>query len=183
MPRICASAPTSSRRMSSPTASSGTRSAICSAISPITEPSLAVAYDDMPELERYMLARLAELDVIVRAGYDDVRLQARLPRAAQFLRQRSLRLLFRHPQGRALLRSLRQPRAARSTDRARSAVRRSHRLACADALLHHGGGLAQPLPRRQGLGASSPVPGRSPASGATRRSPRNGARCGRSAAW
>ena len=35
-----------------------------------------------------------------------LRLQARVPRAAQFLRQRSFGLLFRHPQGRALLRSL-----------------------------------------------------------------------------
>jgi isoleucyl-tRNA synthetase len=32
--------------------------------------SLAVAYDDMPELERYMLARLAELDQTVRDGYN-----------------------------------------------------------------------------------------------------------------
>ena len=32
-------------------------------------PSLAVAYHDMPELERYMLARLAELDDTVRDGY------------------------------------------------------------------------------------------------------------------
>ncbi len=34
------------------------------------EPALHVAYADMPELERYMLSRLAELDVIARAGYD-----------------------------------------------------------------------------------------------------------------
>ena len=34
------------------------------------EPSLAVGYAEMPELERYMLARLAELDVVVSAGYD-----------------------------------------------------------------------------------------------------------------
>ncbi|MEX2167648.1 MAG: isoleucine--tRNA ligase [Methyloceanibacter sp.] len=34
------------------------------------EPSLAVSYADMPELERYMLIRLAELDLIVREGYD-----------------------------------------------------------------------------------------------------------------
>ncbi len=34
------------------------------------EPALHVAYADMPELERYMLARLAELDQLVRAGYD-----------------------------------------------------------------------------------------------------------------
>jgi isoleucyl-tRNA synthetase len=31
--------------------------------------SLAVAYAEMPELERYMLSRLAELDGLVRAGY------------------------------------------------------------------------------------------------------------------
>jgi len=33
-------------------------------------PSLAVPHAEMPELERYLLARLAELDVVVRAGYD-----------------------------------------------------------------------------------------------------------------
>jgi isoleucyl-tRNA synthetase len=32
-------------------------------------PDLAIPYGEMPELERYMLARLAELDEIVRAGY------------------------------------------------------------------------------------------------------------------
>jgi isoleucyl-tRNA synthetase len=32
--------------------------------------SLAVPYKEMPELERYMLSRLAELDETVRAGYD-----------------------------------------------------------------------------------------------------------------
>jgi isoleucyl-tRNA synthetase len=34
------------------------------------QPSLSVGYSEMPELERYMLARLAELDVIVTAGYN-----------------------------------------------------------------------------------------------------------------
>src|SRR5262245_1047106 len=33
------------------------------------EQSLAVAYAEMPELERYLLSRLAELDQLVRAGY------------------------------------------------------------------------------------------------------------------
>ncbi len=32
--------------------------------------SLSVAYEDMPELERYMLTRLGELDEIVREGYN-----------------------------------------------------------------------------------------------------------------
>ncbi len=34
-------------------------------------PALAVPYAEMPELERYMLTRLAELDATVRAGYHD----------------------------------------------------------------------------------------------------------------
>jgi isoleucyl-tRNA synthetase len=34
------------------------------------EPSLAVGYAEMPELERYILTRLAELDQLVRAGYE-----------------------------------------------------------------------------------------------------------------
>jgi isoleucyl-tRNA synthetase len=34
-------------------------------------PSLAVGYAEMPELERHMLSRLAELDSVVRAGYDE----------------------------------------------------------------------------------------------------------------
>ncbi|MGH6865815.1 MAG: isoleucine--tRNA ligase [Methyloceanibacter sp.] len=33
-------------------------------------PNLAISQADMPELERYMLARLAELDALVRVGYD-----------------------------------------------------------------------------------------------------------------
>ena len=52
----------------------------------------------------------------------------------------------------------RQRDAPRGADRARQAVRRAHRLARADALLHHGGGLAQPLPRRSRLGASPAIP-------------------------
>jgi isoleucyl-tRNA synthetase len=34
------------------------------------EPSLCVSYDEMPELERYILHRLAELDGVVRKAYD-----------------------------------------------------------------------------------------------------------------
>ena len=56
-------------------------------------------------------------------------------------------------------------------------VRRAHRLARADALLHHGGGLAQPLPRRRRLGASRASFPKSRPRGATKRSRENGARC------
>ena len=36
----------------------------------MTSPPCTSPYAEMPELERYMLARLAELDQLVRAGYD-----------------------------------------------------------------------------------------------------------------
>ncbi len=35
------------------------------------DPSLRVSYDEMPELERYILHRLAELDGVVRKAYDN----------------------------------------------------------------------------------------------------------------
>ena len=71
-----------------------------------------IGLDKMPELERFMLARLAELDGQVReayAGFDFNRVDGD---PVQFLHQRTVGLLFRHPQGRALLRRRRQRRAA-----------------------------------------------------------------------
>ncbi len=115
----------------------------------------------------------------VREGYCGVRLQARLPCAAQFLRQRSLRLLFRHPQGRALLRSLRQPDAPRGADRARQAVRSRSppgSRPCSASPWRRPGSTASPATRARCISGNSR---RSRASGATRRSPRNGARCAR----
>ena len=81
--------------------------------------SLAVPYAEMPELERYMLSRLAELNDAVREGYWAYDFKRAFHALLNFCRQRSLRLLFRHPQGRALLRSLRQRDAPRGADRAR----------------------------------------------------------------
>ena len=63
-----------------------------------------VPLDKMPELERLMLHRLAELDEVVRAGYDAFDFK-RVTRALIGLHGgRAVGLLFRHPQGRALLR-------------------------------------------------------------------------------
>ena len=63
-----------------------------------------IAYADMPELERLMLHRLAELDASRAPSLRRFRLQAHLRRAQRLHDHRSLRLLLRHPQGRALLR-------------------------------------------------------------------------------
>ncbi len=76
-----------------------------------------VAPKDMPELERYMLARLAELGDRVARGYAVWRSISNGVFAAlvcNFCHQRSLGILFRYPQGSALLRTRRRWHAPQS---------------------------------------------------------------------
>ena len=75
-----------------------------------------VAEAEMPELERLMLSELARLDRAGARGLRGVRLQARLFRSLQLHDDRPLGLLFRHPQGRALLRPGLVADAARGAD-------------------------------------------------------------------
>ncbi len=89
----------------------------------------------MPELERWVLHRLAELDRLVREAQRRVRFPAPLLGAAQFLRDRSVRLLLRRAQGRALLRPAGQrsggaPRAPCSTSCSTASPRGSPRSWC-----------------------------------------------------
>ena len=70
------------------------------------DPSLAVAPEDMPELERYMLHRLSELDALVRTHYDDFDYKRVFAALFNFCTIEPVGDLFRYPQGRALLRSV-----------------------------------------------------------------------------
>ena len=70
-PTTCASARKSSRPRSRPIASCATPSAGCSATSRISSDEDRIAPEKMPELERLMLHRLAELDELVRKAYAD----------------------------------------------------------------------------------------------------------------
>ncbi len=142
-----------------------------------------VAPAEMPELERWVLHRLAELDAVVRRGYGAYDFQGVFQQLFQFCTRRSLGGLFRHPQGRALLRRRRQPAPTRRADRARPPAPAADHMARADPRLHHGGGLARTLPRRGELGASGGFPRHARRTGATRSSPRNGTRSAASAAW
>ena len=63
-----------------------------------------LAHAEMPELERFVLARLAALDRDVRAHYESYDFTP-FSAPVQFRYQRSLGVLFRHSQRRALLRS------------------------------------------------------------------------------
>ena len=108
-------------------------------------PEDRVAAKDMPELERLMLHRLAELDRLVRQAYADFDYKRIFAALNAFMTVGPLGVLLRHPQGRALLRSdlLGDPQGL--PDRARSSVPHDRHLACADAVLHRRGGLARAL--------------------------------------
>ena len=67
-------------------------------------PDETVPAAEMPELERWVLHRLAELDGTVRQRDRRLRFPRHVHRAAQFLRRGFVGVLFRHPQGPALLR-------------------------------------------------------------------------------
>ena len=73
----------------------------------------ASSRQDMPRARALMLHRLAVLDGEVRDGLCRLRLQATSsPLLVAVHEHRSFGLLFRHPQGRALLRSAIEPRSA-----------------------------------------------------------------------
>ena len=108
-PRTCASARRSWTAWPTPIAACATRCATSWAISPASARPSGLPYARMPELERWVLHRLAELDGLVRecnGSFDFPRLYG----AAQLLRHRPLGLLLRRAQGRALLRPAGQHR-------------------------------------------------------------------------
>ena len=63
-----------------------------------------IAPQKMPELERFILAKLAELDGVVRDGYMEYDFNRVLQFGLHLLHQRAVGVLLRHPQGLALLR-------------------------------------------------------------------------------
>ena len=76
----------------------------------------------MPELERWVLHRLAELDEVVREGYAAYDFQPRVPGAVQLRHGGAVVVLFRRAQGRALLRPGRAAGPARGAHGARHPV-------------------------------------------------------------
>ncbi len=108
-PRTCASARRSSSSRRSCTAGCATRCAGCSATSPASTKPSGVPHAELPELERWVLHRLTELDRQAPRGGEGLRMDRRLSGDPRLLRHRPRGLLLRHPQGRALLRRARQP--------------------------------------------------------------------------
>ena len=104
----------------------------------------------MPELERYILHRLAALDARLKRHVGDFAFGAYTREIIAFAADDSERLLLRRAQGLPLLRRAGRPEAARVQERARHPVPRAGPLHRAGAGVHGGGNLAEPLPRRSG---------------------------------
>ena len=154
MPTTCASAPRSSRPSSRPTASCATRSAGCSARCTISATTTASRPSGMPELERFILHRLAELDGDIReayAAFDYKRVVALLngfmtTDLSAFYFDIRKDALYCDP-----ISSLRRKSALTVIDRTFRCVVDLDR---ADPRLHGRGGVAVALSRRGRLGAS-----------------------------
>ena len=125
------------------------------------EPGDSVGYAAMTGLERLMLHKLAELDLRVREAYEDFDFARVIALLTAVHERRPLRLLFRHPQGRALLRRALQRPAARRAGGDRAHLPRGDDLARAGAGVHRRGSLVGAR-RRAPLDPSRTVSGDSP---------------------
>ena len=92
------------------------------------------------------LHRLWQLDGAVREAYAAYQFRAALSAIVEFLQRRSLGLLCRCPQGRALLRCAEFAASPRLPLGAGRGVFAPHRMACADPAVHDGGGVADAFP-------------------------------------
>ena len=182
MRTICASARRSSRPRSRPIASCATRCAGCSATSRISAPEDRVAPAAMPELERLMLHRLAELDALVRQAYANFDYKRIFAALNQFMTVDLSAFYFDIRKD-----ALYCDPISSATRKACLTVldhlfRATVDLARADAAVHRRGSLAVALPRGETARCISSSSPRCRPPGATRRWRRNGARCARCAA-
>ena len=145
-----------------------------------------VAYADMPELERWVLHRLAELDAVMRQAVDDFDFHTiatelhnfcAVDLSAFYFDIRKDAIYCDAPEGAA---------PARRAHGDGGAVLLPHRVARADHLLHRRGGVAGAAPgragRRGGERASAALSRDPVGRGSMPRWARSGRRCGRCAA-
>ncbi len=114
----------------------------------------AVALKDMPELERLMLHALAEQAKIVRQAYTEFDYKTVVADPLGVHELRALGVLFRHPQGHALLRSAVVGGAQGGAHHHRHSLRRDPEMAGADPELHLRRSLDDVQAERKALGAS-----------------------------
>ena len=135
---------------------------------------------DMPELDRWVLHRVAELDAELRRHVADFAFNPDDDGADRVRQPGPVGVLLRHPQGQPLLRRARRPQAPRVPDGDGHAVPRADEVARPRAGVHRRRGVADAVSRR-GERASGRVGGLF-RRGATTRWARAGSGCGRCAA-
>ena len=121
------------------------------------KPQDAVAFTEMPELERLMLHQLAGAGRHRAQGLCRVRLQDRGRQPVGLHEHRTVGVLFRHPQGHAVLRPAVVAGAQGCADHHRHALRRDPEMAGAGAVLHLGRGVANVPAGCRAVGASHAV--------------------------
>ncbi len=117
-----------------------------------------VKADDMPELERLMLHRLSRGRRDRTQRLCGVRLQDRGGDARRVHEHRTLGVLFRYPQGHAVLRSAVVDGPQSGADGHRLSIPLDRDLACAGSQLHRGRSLDVALSRCRHVSASRTVP-------------------------
>ena len=111
----------------------------------------------MPELERLMLHRLAELDEVVRAGYDAFDFKRVTRALSDFMVVELSAFYFDIRKDALYCEGAVEPEAQGGGASGAPSVRLPGEMAGADAALHHRGGVARPL-SGEGIGASRAVP-------------------------
>ena len=143
--------------MPRPIGACATRCAICWARWTASPRRSGCRESEMPELERWVLHRLARARRRGPPRHDDYDFHTLFTALHNFCAVDLSRLLFRHPQGCALLRPARRAAPARRRTVLDQLLLLPHRLAGAGLLLHRRGGLAErrAMARRRGERASA----------------------------
>ena len=132
---------------------------------------------EMPELERLMLHRLAELDALVRQAYADFDYKRIFAALIHFMTIDLSAFYFDIRKDALYCDPISSATRKACADRARPPVPLHRDLARADAVLHRRGGLAARATARRTPRCISSCSPRCRRRGATTRSPRSGARC------
>ncbi len=104
---------------------------------------------DMPELERWVLHRLASLDAELKEAAEGFDFNRYTRLITSFANDDLSAFFFDIREGQPLLRRAERCKAARLPDRPRHDLPRAHPLDEPDPVLHHRGSLADPLSRRR----------------------------------
>ncbi len=146
---------------------------------PITKPGFEVAHADMPELERWVLHRVAEIDAEVRAAYNDFDFKKAYRLLAEFCSNDLSAIYFDIRKDTLYCEPYSSVKRRGALFGAEYAVRKPDGVACPAAVLHGRGGLAcAPWRAEEWLRSFAELPENPRGMARTMRLARNGRRSG-----